>query len=195
MSFHVFDHGHNHGHKKKRKILWIVGILIVLAIVLFFIDQKDIFSGNGFRFGGIDKTKTELGVMMDKSAPALDEMAETPQIITEYDYEGKLADVSGGVGSGVAKSTFTDGTYSLFAEFEHIPKPKKNYFYEGWVVRRIPFHFISTGKIEFVNGTYTNIYTSSQDLTDHNFYVLTIEPDDGDPRPADHVLEGVIEQK
>lgn len=39
-----------------------------------------------------------------------------------------------------------------------------------------------------------NTYSSGEDLTDHNFYVLTIEPDDGNPAPADHIVEGTLKR-
>ena len=47
-------------------------------------------------------------------------------------------------------------------------------FYEGWIVRKgDAFDVISTGKVEKIEEIYTNMYSSGQDLTDHDFYVLT----------------------
>jgi len=116
-----------------------------------------------------------------------------------YMYQGSLADVSGGQATGVAQASFEDGAYSLDVTFESLPAPEDNFFYEGWIVRKEPFHFISTGQIEIVDGEYTNMYMSSEDLTDHSMYVLTIEPsNDGpdgilpDPAPAAHILEGAM---
>ena len=77
--------------------------------------------------------------------------------------------------------------------FENLPNPVGTDFYEGWIVRKgLRFDVISSGRVEKVGGVYTNTYSSGQDLTDHDFYVLTIEPDDGDPAPAGHILEGTL---
>jgi len=119
-----------------------------------------------------------------------------------YKYSGDLTDVTngkttGGVNtqgkaSGIVKANFEDGTYSLMATFVSLPDPQGTDFYEGWVVKKNPLSVVSTGKVEKVNGSYTNTYSSGKDLTDHDFYVLTIEPDDKNPEPADHILEGVM---
>ncbi len=123
---------------------------------------------------------TETGMMMTK---------------TDYQYEGFLEDVSGGNASGVAKASFEDGTYKLLASFSDLPPLEKDYFYEGWVVRKNPFDFISTGAAKNMGGIYNNLYQSDQNLTDYDFYVLTLEPDDGDPAPAAHIVEGTMKKK
>lgn len=119
-----------------------------------------------------------------------------------FRFVGELQDVTdakevGGVmtngkATGVVKSTFEDGVYSMTASFENLPEPQGTNFYEGWIVRKSPFDVISTGRLKKVDGVYVNTYTSGQDLTDHSFYVVTIEPDDGDPAPAEHILEGTM---
>ncbi len=105
-----------------------------------------------------------------------------------YDYFGDLTDVSGGEASGTARAYFDGETYHLIAEFEDLPEPGPDYFYEGWVVRSEPFNFISTG----VTDLHKNVFEAEEDLTDYNLYVLTLEPDDGDPAPAEHILEGTM---
>jgi hypothetical protein len=61
------------------------------------------------------------------------------------------------------------------------------------VVQKEPFKFISTGKIEQTQGMQVNTFSSSTDYSNYDLYVLTLEPDDGDPAPADHILEGTLE--
>ncbi len=92
-----------------------------------------------------------------------------------------------------AHAGYTDGRYTLEADFKKLNDPKGSDFYEGWVVRKNPFAFISTGKLEKENGEYVNNFTSSTDYTDYDFYVLTLEPDDGNPAPADHIVEGDVQ--
>lgn len=118
-----------------------------------------------------------------------DEMKEEADSM-EYQFSGLATDVSGGTGIGEVKATFENDTYTLSATFENLPDPEGTDFYEGWIVRNSPSSVISTGVAEKENGVYTNMYSSGQDLTDHDFYVLTLEPDDGDPAPAAHILEG-----
>ena len=128
-----------------------------------------------------------------------------------FDHGGDLADVTGGttllgittagLGSGNARAVFAKGAYHLEATFKNLPDPSGTDFYEGWVVRKavndsnnvlIPFDFVSTGKAVKTGASYVNTYTSAADLTDHTFYVLTLETDDGNPAPSGHVLEGML---
>ena len=110
----------------------------------------------------------------------------------EYDYYGELIDVSGGRAAGVAQAGFADDLYKLSVEFDQLPDPEGIDFYEGWVVRKEPFDFISTGKTIQQGENEFNVFSSDRDLTDYDFYVLTLEPDDGDPTPAEHILEGTM---
>jgi hypothetical protein len=152
----------------------------------------------------------DMGAMMEKTEPTkdammkdIDESMMKDMMAMSFQYSGQLADVTGGAtirgistggnGSGVAKASYKNGKYDLLVTFENISDPAGTDFYEGWVVRRgDDFSVISTGRVEKVDGVYTNAYSSGDDLTDHDFYVLTIEPDDGDPAPADHIVEGVM---
>lgn len=125
-------------------------------------------------------------------APSEDttEITDTAPPSIEYEYFASLTDVSGGNGEGIAQSVFSDGTYTLEVLFQELPEPEGSDFYEGWVVRKSPLSVISTGKAEIQDLNYVNNFTSTEDLTDHTQYVLTLEPDDGDPAPAEHILEG-----
>ncbi len=116
-------------------------------------------------------------------------------------YSGELFDVTNGgdvlsintngAASGNAEASFENGVYSLRATFENLPDPENNEFYEGWIVRKgINFDVLSTGVAQKVDGVYINEFSLEEDISDHTFYVLTIEPDDGNPAPADHILEG-----
>jgi hypothetical protein len=104
-------------------------------------------------------------------------------------YLAELEDVTGGDAIGLATATYGEA-YTLIASFENLPELEEGYFYEGWVVRNDPLSVVSTGEL---NGS-ENVYADADDLTDHTQYVLTIEPDDGDPAPADHVLQGTFNQ-
>ncbi len=95
--------------------------------------------------------------------------------------------------AGYAFASYSDGEYSLHGKFSGLTDPIGDDFYEGWVVRQSPFAFWSTGKlIKKEDGNYHNSITSSRDYSDYDFYVLTLEPNDGDAAPADHILEGDV---
>ncbi len=112
----------------------------------------------------------------------------------KFELEADLSPVEGYKATGTAKARYNNGKYELVAEFSNLISPGNNYFYEGWIVRKgLITSVISTGKAEWKDGRFVNIYISDKDLTDHTEYVLTIEPDDGDPAPADHVVEGSFE--
>ena len=143
------------------------------------------------------------------STPSDEVMVEDAMMKKEEDsmmfqFSGVLYDVTKGKtvtgvntkgrATGMAHAKFEDGTYNLLVTFENLPDPQGTDFYEGWIVRRgVRFHVISSSKAEKINGVYQNSFQSDQDLTDHDFYVLTIEPDDGNPDPAEHILEGTME--
>ena len=111
-----------------------------------------------------------------------------------YSHTGVLEDVSGGQATGTASAFYGDGSTVLHTEFFGLPEPEGTDFYEGWLVRKDPFDFISTGRAVMGSepGHYGNDYISAKNYIDYDFYVLTIEPDDGDPAPADHILEGTM---
>ena len=141
---------------------------------------------------------------MRENAPSNDAMvmevsdSERQMMMSEdmtYMYRGNLKDVSGGDATGLAQATFENGEYRLLATFENLPALNQDFFYEGWVVRKAPFHFVSTGRVDRINGVFTNVYGSKEDLTDHSSYVLTLEPNDGDPAPAEHIVEGDMKKR
>jgi hypothetical protein len=87
-------------------------------------------------------------------------------------------------------------TYVLSAEIYDLPLPEGTDFYEGWLVKKGTSEFISTGRAYDMMPMYSNVFRSNEDLKDkYDFYVLTLEPDDGDPAPAEHIVEGDIKEK
>jgi len=122
-----------------------------------------------------------------------DVIEEVPEPESKFSHSGELGDVSGGQSIGIARAVFTGETYDLLAEFSDLPQPEEGFFYEGWVVRQQPLNVVSTGRVGSNDvGVYKNIFSSDINFIDHSFYVLTLEPDDGDPAPAEHILEGIM---
>ncbi len=119
---------------------------------------------------------------------------ETQPSIEAPEYTALLEDVTGGEASGEALAKFDTETnkYTLHVTFKNLPALENEDFYEGWIVRKNPTSVLSTGETEIKDGTHINVFTADEDLTDHDFYVLTLEPNDGDPAPDKHILEGTL---
>jgi len=111
-----------------------------------------------------------------------------------YDRSAVLHNVASGIASGfVLSRTNVDGEFELRGEFKNLVDPESigsGYFYEGWIVRTEPFAVVGVGAFDVLDGVGFNNFTSNTDYSDYDQYVLTIEPNDGNPAPADHVLEG-----
>lgn len=94
-----------------------------------------------------------------------------------------------------ASVSYTEWDFMLHAEFEGLSDPQADDFYEGWLVQKSPFKFISTGELKKVDGNYINHFESDIDYRSYDFYVLTLEPNDGDLAPADHIFEWTVIMK
>lgn len=162
--------------------------------------KDDVMKDGDAMEGDGEVMKKEDGTSMKVPAPGVDPDSVDEMIVNEngdamemkFDYQANLVDVSGGSASGTATASFKDGQYTLTANFSNLPDPTGTDFYEGWLVRNKPLDVISTGRVNKVSGEYVNNFNDSRDLIDHDFYVLTTEPDDGDPAPAAHILEGTL---
>ncbi len=139
--------------------------------------------------------KTILGTIAVLAATTLGAFAAVPNTIVDVTNGLKIRwVVTPADASGFAKAAYTkqDG-YQLHAVLDKLDDPKIDDFYEGWVVRKSPFAFISTGKLtKESDGKWHNKYASDIDYTDYDFYVLTLEPNDGNDAPADHIVEGDV---
>lgn len=92
-------------------------------------------------------------------------------------------------GEGEGFYDMMEGETRVYASF-NVVKTEEDYFYEGWLIcDGKPY---STGALEFFDGLYENTFASLE-LPRCESYVLTLEPNDGDPSPAEHILEGRIE--
>jgi len=140
----------------------------------------------------------ETSTVADESSLPVDSDAvqgdETIDIVAEAEYSGTLEDVTDeGTATGeVTATVYSDESYELTATFTDLADPEEGYFYEGWLVRDDPSSVLSTGRAEKEGDNYVNTFQSEENLSDHTEYVLTLEPDDDDPAPADHVLEGTL---
>lgn len=166
-----------------------IALVLVIAVGAFYWikTRKDTYLGTPIDPPMLIQDTKEVSPSVQK-----DTILSEWMNMEQYDYMAELSDVFGGEASGTAYYTYEDSTYTLYATFEDLPKLEEGFFYEGWVVSNNPVEAVSTGALELKNGVWVNEFTSSRNLMNHKQYVLTLEPDDGDPAPAEHVVEGMF---
>ncbi len=103
----------------------------------------------------------------------------------------ELLDVSGGTASGTAWTTQKNGKTYHRVVAKDMPVLEAGYFYEGWLVKNPALgQFFSTGEMtQEASGEWLLEYTHDSDVTDYEKVVITLEPNDGDPAPAAHIIE------
>jgi hypothetical protein len=192
-------------NKNTKVAILVVGIVAV--IVAFFTfnsirnDESDNLSQN--EKSTQDDSTEQTDIDREQNQQDKDENNEVEDMVA-YDLQAILEDVTsgdtvrgintGGLSSGIANAAIAENKYVMEANFTALPNPVGTDFYEGWLVRTEPFDFISTGKLTNVDGDYVDNFQSETDYSDYDQYVLTLEPDDGDPAPADHIVEGFFKK-
>ena len=162
-------------------------VVLVAALLILFVVAVA-----WFRLSGEQKEQEASSVFQESVSRqnSMFEQAEPmrPGLIGQTD----LTDVSGGTSSGEATREIQDGYYRHVAK-AFLPEPKQGYFYEGWLVRPSPFNYFSTGDmVHNESGEWVLEWFGEygQDYSAYTQVVITIEPDDNNPDPADHILEG-----
>ena len=145
----------------------------------------------------MDEGEVARMTQIEVSADPTGSVAEPVDAYLKMDFKGwaaaALADVTGGGSFGIARTRFLNGKFILVAELGNLPDPQLGYSYQGWLVRRgEQMDAVSAGIPVKTDKGNAIVYLSSQDFTAHDFFVLTLEPDDGNPSPAGHILEGEI---
>ena len=105
----------------------------------------------------------------------------------------KLDDVTGGRASGEAWLFVQDNTTYHRVIAKDMPPLQNDDFYEGWLVKSTPtLDFFSTGNMIFdeTSQTWLLEYKTTGDKSDYSTAIITLEPNDGDPAPAAHIIEG-----
>lgn len=115
----------------------------------------------------------------------------------DYRVSGALADVTAGGSFGVVKSKSEEGTFTLYALLGALPVLQEDQHYEAWLVKRdASMSVVSLGNLTVPVGEeerWSFLYTSKDDLSQYDFFVLTSEWNDTSPTPGLHILEGVME--
>ncbi len=198
---------------KRGSVLVVVSIMIALIsamiIILLYANNKNNLKSTEIQ----KKEKTEQAVKTIKNDKNLNtqnlnektDFSSTDKVLEiKYQYFADLVDIfgnkeAGGVIfkdnlKGNVKVTYLNNSYLMLASFENLPDLKDGNFYNGWLVKEgNPSDIINAGKAVKVRDVYMNAYTSEKDLTDYNFYILSIEDNDDGEEPSSYsVLSGQI---
>jgi hypothetical protein len=140
---------------------------------------------------------TEHVEAQKEEADTVDIVSEVDEPTTEsMDYIAKksdLIDITGGESSGTVFAQWIEESseYHLLSASSNLPFPEDGFFYEGWIVHKDSLDILSTGMLKLGElATWKNDFKSTENLIDYESYVITLEPDDDDPAPAEHILEG-----
>ncbi len=88
-----------------------------------------------------------------------------------------------------AKRAFSNGKFFYKLTAAGLKLVDKGFYYEGWLEK--DGNNLSVGRLELdTAGNGVLYYTASQDRSDYNRTVITLEPEDGNPEPATPILEG-----
>lgn len=109
-----------------------------------------------------------------------------------WTHRGQLEDVTdNGKAMWAARFGWDETQFTLDVAMIRLPELEEGFFYEGWLVRQEPFKFISTWPTQQEwPGEQSNSRMTGNNYSAFTRYILTLEPDDGNPDPAEHILEG-----
>ncbi len=141
-----------------------------------------------------------------KSAGGKTGTVPTPNGVASVEHVSYLEDVTGGEdipgyspeeeAFGTVVISEKNGVYMLNADFENLPVLGDGFFYEGWLVDTSTGGSVtSTGEAVLnKNGVHVNEATfDNVAIMMYKRYVLTLEPRDGDPALATHILAGPLD--
>ncbi len=166
-------------------------MLLVAALVFIFIIGLFWFRSGGEE-NSVEENISSTVVSDSRSQTQTNTQVTEPAMTPGQVDTTELVDVSGGSSSGEASREIQDGFFRHVVK-AYMPAPGENYFYEGWLVRQSPFDFFSTGDmVQNESGEWVLEWFGEfgETYSDYPLVVITIEPDDGDPDPAAHILEG-----
>lgn len=184
--------------KSNKTVGVVLGIIIVIVAFFGYFLSRDEVNPNQEILDALPDAAFEASMegnpTLDSTAGSMseEEMVDFDENV-RVDISGAILDVTGGTAAGSASAVYREKTgYMLGATVSDLPELEEGYFYEGWIVRQEPFDFISTGELTVHGDGFGNYYTSDNNYLTHNMYIITLEPRDGDPAPAEHVVEGVM---
>lgn len=175
----------SHVREQRRGLFGIIfrsGLFVILFLVLF---------GSSVYFFRVAQ-KNDL---LKKAEEEITENNIQTPLPPVEDVSANMLDLKTGATAGIAfrASVLNVFTHTIKTQLPTIDPSGS--FYEGWLVRLVPYSFFSTGEmITNKEGQYVLEWKGDSE-TDYSGYtkiVVTLEARDGNPDPSEHVLEGVF---
>lgn len=162
---------------------------IAVALVCFGLFAFGIYY---FRFARDSKVEGRDAVRASEDATVPAFTATIPGA-NGQDREAELVDVSGGTANGIATRGMENNVFTLAVKASLPEIDREKFFYEGWLVRKVPYDFFSTGEmVTNTLGEFVLEWAGEPGKNDNDFteVIITLEVRDGNTAPAQHVLEG-----
>ncbi|MEX0910428.1 MAG: anti-sigma factor [Candidatus Paceibacterota bacterium] len=167
----------------------IVSILLLLLVVLGILWFLS-YQSNTDQIDN-DEDTTSLELNKDFSLDNQDKNLSFEYIINQAPTI-VLADVAETGAEGVASLAVVNNKTYHQVVAQNMPVLTGGDFYEGWLVKDpASGQFFSTGEMIYDADTKQADlnFVIDGDKSDYRFVVITLEPNDGDPAPAKHIIE------
>jgi len=181
---------------KMQNLLIGLGVILIVIAGIFYFKSKNTVEPTPSPLaeevlvqeeGAVKKTGEVVQPLSDEEIVKMRE--EVDSVLSSAGEAVSFKNVAGTAAWGEAKRAFSDGKFYHRLTVTGLTLPGKGYYYEGWLGKEDSY--FSTGRLEVnVNGQGVLYYTTSVDKSSDNQVLLTLEPEDGNPLPATHVLEG-----
>ena len=184
----MFPHRRRTIRRKRRYgSIFGTGAIVIILLSLF------CFSVYHFRTSHEEEDK----VLVDSIADILTPDSVSLHAISEgIDTESREAEIyllSTSESLGVAKRGEKDD-YSYCHIKTDLPEiDRETFFYEGWLVRKIPYDYFSMGEmITNEEGEFVLEWEGreEEDYQNYTQVIITLEPRDGNRDPGEHIAEG-----
>ena len=175
------------GRKRRFGSIFGTAAIVVFLIILFCLSVY------WFRSSNEAVEESLVGSIADVLTPDSVSLHAISEGIDTESREAELYLLSTGEYVGVAKRGKKDGDYYHSMKILLPEIDREAFFYEGWLVRKIPYDYFSTGEMTTNDlGEFVLEWTGEED-EDYSSYtqiVITLEAFDENPDPDVHIVEG-----
>lgn len=184
--------------ESKSNVFLGLGIILLILAGIFYLRGRKAESQLPLKLeetlvqqeGAVRKSGEEIEVLTEEELAQL-----RMEVDGVLDVSGEMVNLQDQIGAGIqgqAKRAFSDGKFYFRMETSGLVMPEKGYFYEGWLQK--DNDYLSLGRMEVgVAGEGRLYYTASEDRSDYNQALLTLEPEDSNQAPAKVMMQGVFE--
>ncbi len=183
--------------KKRRPIR--VGAMLGTGVIVLGLFGLFVYGIYQFRFAPKDETPTAAGVptVSDVLTPS---PVTASAVLAQSAANARVANlrqVQTGTIIGSATRGEKDKHYYLTINTDLPEIDREKFFYEGWILRKVPYDYVSVGDLvtneegKFVLEWEASI--SPELYSAYSSVIITLEPKDGNSDPSTHVLEGTFE--